>query len=141
VAGHAVRLWTSPCPDIYISGAIHCNLVFLPKCLIIICAIAWDLCRDPKCSHDWRTGPHMFPVMWAGFGLHPVWIFTFLEQYIGILYLCYNVIFSFVLVPVTYVETGSVHTTGEPGCVCNRSGGPALGFTLSGYLHFRSNTL
>jgi hypothetical protein len=133
VAGHVDWLWASPCLDIDISGAIHCNLVFLPKCLIIICSILCDLCRDRKRSQAWRTGLGMWPVMWTSFGLHPVRIFTFLEQYIVILYLCQNVLLSFVLLPVTYVGTPSLHTTGKPGCICGQSRGPALDFTLSGY--------
>jgi hypothetical protein len=141
VFGHVDLLWALPCPDIYISGATHCNLVFLPKCLIIICSILCELCRARNCSHSRGTGPHMLPVMWTGFGLYPVRIFTFPEQYIVIWSSCQNVLLSFVLFSVSYVEPTTVHMIGEPGRICFRSCGPAFGFTLSGYLHFLSNTL
>jgi hypothetical protein len=78
-----------------ISRAIYSNSVSLPKCLIIICAIACDLSRDPKQSQDRRTGMHMLPVVWTGFGSHPVQIFTVPEQYILILYISHNVLLSF----------------------------------------------
>jgi hypothetical protein len=52
-----------------------------------------------------------------------------------------NLLLSFVLLPVTYVETSSIHGTREHSHICCRLCGPALGFTLSGYLHFWSNTL
>jgi hypothetical protein len=139
VAGHVDRLWASPCPGIYISGAIYSNSLSQPKYLIVICAIACDLYRDRKGSHDWRTRPDMLPVLQTGFWLHPVQIFTFPEHYNLILYISQNVLFPFVLLPVTYIETASIHMTGGPGHVCCRLCGLALGFTLSGSLHFWSN--
>ena len=92
VVSYVVWLWASPCPDLYISGAIYSNAVYLPQCLILICAIACPLYRARKHSHPCRTWPHMFPVMWTGFQLHPVWIVTFPEQYIVIMSPCQHVI-------------------------------------------------
>jgi hypothetical protein len=116
-------------------------ILYLCQNVIIICAIVCDLCRGHKHSDDERTGLCMWLVMWAIFGLHPVWIFPFPEHYIVILYLCHNFLFSFVPLPVTYGETPSIHPTGEPGHVCSQLCGLTLCFTLSGYLHFQSNIL
>jgi hypothetical protein len=132
VAGYLDQLWASPCLDLYISRAIYSNSVSPLKCLIVISAIACDLYRDCKGSHDWRTRPDILPDLWAGFRLHPVQIFTFPGHYILILYISQDVLFLFVLLPVTYIETATAHTTGEQGRICFRLCGPALGFTLSG---------
>jgi hypothetical protein len=93
--------WDPSSPEIHIYRAIHCNLVYMTKCLIIICTIACDLNKARKHLYDRSMGLPRWPDPWSEFGIHPVQGSIFPEQYIVILYIWQNVLLSFVLLPVT----------------------------------------